>query len=84
MYRSVSLWLDDVAAAGDPLTPRPGLDGDVDVDVAIVGGGYTGLWTARYLADRDPSLRRLMIRSGLMSSTNDTNGPRMSNGKPEP
>lgn len=27
------------------------------MDVAIVGGGFTGLWTARYLADADPSLR---------------------------
>jgi len=27
------------------------------VDVAIVGGGYTGLWTAYYLARADPSLR---------------------------
>src|SRR5690606_33203245 len=28
-----------------------------DVDVAIVGAGYTGLWTAYYLASADPSLR---------------------------
>ena len=27
------------------------------MDVAIVGGGYTGLWTAYYLAKADPSLR---------------------------
>ena len=31
-------------------TPRPALDGDVEADVAIVGAGYTGLWTAYYLA----------------------------------
>jgi len=30
---------------------------DEQVDVAIVGGGYTGLWTAYYLARADPSLR---------------------------
>jgi glycine/D-amino acid oxidase-like deaminating enzyme len=33
------------------------LDGDRQVDVAIVGAGYTGLWTALSLAERDPTLR---------------------------
>lgn len=35
---------------------RP-LDGDSSVDVAVVGGGLTGLWTAYYLLRSDPSLR---------------------------
>ncbi|MBO3748645.1 FAD-dependent oxidoreductase [Streptosporangiaceae bacterium NEAU-GS5] len=39
--------------------PEPGasLPGDVAADVAIVGAGYTGLWTAYYLKRADPSLR---------------------------
>ena len=53
-YRELSLRLD---TAGDDLTPRPPLAGDLDVDVAIVGAGYSGLWTAYYLAAADPSLR---------------------------
>src|SRR4051812_28097908 len=32
-------------------------------DVVIVGAGFTGLWTARSLADADPSLRILMIEA---------------------
>jgi glycine/D-amino acid oxidase-like deaminating enzyme len=36
---------------------REPLPGSVDVDVAIVGAGYTGLWTAYYLKREDPSLR---------------------------
>ncbi|MCT7661519.1 NAD(P)/FAD-dependent oxidoreductase [Mycobacterium deserti] len=36
---------------------RPALPGDRDVDVCIIGAGYTGLWTAYYLAKADPSLR---------------------------
>ncbi|RXZ41945.1 NAD(P)/FAD-dependent oxidoreductase, partial [Agromyces binzhouensis] len=36
---------------------RPALAGDLDVDVAIVGGGYTGLWTAYYLKRDQPDLR---------------------------
>ena len=33
------------------------LAADVDVDVAIVGGGFTGLWTTLALATRDTALR---------------------------
>ncbi|MEM7326420.1 MAG: FAD-dependent oxidoreductase, partial [Actinomycetota bacterium] len=40
---------------------RPALDGDRDVDVAIVGGGFSGLWTAYYLSTLDPSLRIVLI-----------------------
>lgn len=35
---------------------RPPLDGDLDCDVCVVGGGFTGLWTAYYLKKADPSL----------------------------
>ncbi|MGW8484386.1 NAD(P)/FAD-dependent oxidoreductase [Microbacterium sp. NPDC055903] len=38
-------------------SPRPALPGDLDVDVAIVGAGYTGLWTAYYLSTLQPDLR---------------------------
>src|SRR5690606_21472701 len=39
--------------------PEPGgpLDGNLEADVAIVGAGYTGLWTAYYLKKAQPSLR---------------------------
>jgi glycine/D-amino acid oxidase-like deaminating enzyme len=54
-YRSRSLWLDRLT--DDPLVPRPALPGPLEVDVAIVGAGYTGLWTAYYLRRADPGLR---------------------------
>ena len=44
-------------------TPRPALSGDVDADVAIVGAGFTGLWTAYYLAEADPSLRIVVLEA---------------------
>jgi glycine/D-amino acid oxidase-like deaminating enzyme len=56
-YRSLSFWHDTVP---DPLTPGDALDGDVEADVAIVGAGFTGLWTAYYLAKQDPS-RRIVV-----------------------
>ncbi|MFI7420675.1 NAD(P)/FAD-dependent oxidoreductase [Nonomuraea sp. NPDC049684] len=36
---------------------RPSLPGSREYDVAIVGGGYTGLWTAYYLKKAQPDLR---------------------------
>jgi glycine/D-amino acid oxidase-like deaminating enzyme len=36
--------------------PQPDLRGEVSADVLIVGGGYTGLWTALELLRRDPAL----------------------------
>ena len=53
-YRRLSLWWDGLPGA---LAVRPGLPGDLEVDVAIVGGGLTGLWTAYYLNLADPALR---------------------------
>jgi glycine/D-amino acid oxidase-like deaminating enzyme len=46
-----------------PAARRPALPGDIDVDVAIVGAGYTGLWTAYYLRLADPSLRVAVIEA---------------------
>jgi glycine/D-amino acid oxidase-like deaminating enzyme len=56
--RAVSFWLE---TCGDDLSPRPALDGSIDADVAILGAGYTGLWTAYYLLRRDPSLRVVVV-----------------------
>ncbi len=52
-----SLWFDQVG----PLKIRPPLQGDIDVDVAIDGGGYSGLLTAYYLRQIDPTLRIQII-----------------------
>jgi glycine/D-amino acid oxidase-like deaminating enzyme len=56
--RSRSLWLDQL---GGPIRRRPPLAGPIDVDVAIVGAGYTGLWTAYSLLQADPSIRVVVI-----------------------
>jgi glycine/D-amino acid oxidase-like deaminating enzyme len=61
-YASVSYWLESVP---DDLTPRPALAGRVDADVAILGAGYTGLWTAYYLLKRNPELRVVIVEQEI-------------------
>jgi glycine/D-amino acid oxidase-like deaminating enzyme len=60
-YEALSLWLSQVG----PLDPRPALDGDVEADVAIVGAGFTGLWTAYYLLTRQPTLRVVLLERAV-------------------
>jgi glycine/D-amino acid oxidase-like deaminating enzyme len=57
-YRGRSLWLEGVP---ESLAPRPALASDLDCDVAIVGAGFTGLWTAYYLKRLDASLRIVVV-----------------------
>ncbi|MDN5795768.1 MAG: FAD-binding oxidoreductase [Intrasporangium sp.] len=53
----ISYWWRDL---GEPACRAP-LAGDTDADVAIVGAGYTGLWTAYYLKAHQPDLRIVML-----------------------
>ncbi len=57
-YQRLSLWWEAVPV---PLPPRPALTQDMQVDVCIVGGGFTGLWTAHALALADPTLRVALV-----------------------
>jgi len=61
-YADLSLWHD---TCGDPLEPRPALAGDTSADVAIVGAGFTGLWTAYYLSEARPDLRIVVIEAEI-------------------
>ena len=54
-----SYWL----TTGDPGPLRPPLRGDSRADVAIVGAGFTGLWTAIRLLDTDPALRVVVLEA---------------------
>lgn len=60
-----SPWLREaLAAEGDP-EPAPPLSGEQTADVAIVGGGYTGLWTALGLLERDPGLAVTVLEADI-------------------
>ena len=61
-YRRESFWLDTL---GEDLDPRPSLEADGSCDVAIVGAGYTGLWTAYALKRIDPSLDVVICESDI-------------------
>ena len=69
---SRSWWLRETLGA-DPGAPCPPLEESLRTDVAIVGGGYTGLWTAFHLKKADPGadIRNLRLattvyRAGLL------------------
>lgn len=52
-------WINE--AGLPPLAPA--LDRELDVDVVIVGGGFTGMWTAWHLTEADPDLRIALLDS---------------------
>jgi glycine/D-amino acid oxidase-like deaminating enzyme len=54
-----SFWLDQLG----PLPERTPLPGDRTADVCIVGGGFTGLWTALELAREDPGLDIVVLEA---------------------
>ena len=48
--------------AGDPCPP---LAGDTSADVVILGGGYTGMWTAHHLKEREPGLDVVVLEQDI-------------------
>jgi glycine/D-amino acid oxidase-like deaminating enzyme len=59
-------WLDEALEAEDDTTEASSLTTDLDVDVAIVGGGYTGLWTALALSERDARIRVAVLEAEIV------------------
>jgi glycine/D-amino acid oxidase-like deaminating enzyme len=61
-YRGQSFWLDTVPGSLQPRTP---LSTDTRCDVAIIGAGYTGLWTAWYLKKHAPDLDIVIVEAEI-------------------
>ncbi len=58
-------WLREALVDERDPSPAPALTGMASADVVVVGGGYTGLWTALGLLDRDPGLRVTLIEADI-------------------
>ncbi|MEX1219607.1 MAG: FAD-binding oxidoreductase [Solirubrobacterales bacterium] len=59
IHSAYGYWIEE---AGLP-SLAPALDRDLDVDVVIVGGGFTGMWTAWHLTEADPELKIALLES---------------------
>lgn len=58
-----SLWLEECGEATEDLAPP--LQGREEADVCIVGGGFTGLWTAVQIKRLDPSCRVVLLEADI-------------------
>lgn len=58
-------WLREALAAESAPLPAPPLAGELAVDVAIIGGGYTGMWTAWFLTEMAPGMRIAILEADI-------------------
>lgn len=61
--KDISHWYAEMYGEGGTIPVRDRLGGDITVDVAIVGAGYTGLWTAYELLRSDPGLKVAVLEA---------------------
>jgi putative aminophosphonate oxidoreductase len=59
-----SLWLQEALAAEEDAEPSE-LRATVDADVCIVGGGYTGLWTALRILELEPGASVALLEADI-------------------
>src|SRR5947207_8962194 len=59
-----SWWLREALAA-DAGEPCPPLAGGAEGDVVIVGGGFTGMWTAYFLTELEPAARVVLLEQDI-------------------
>ncbi len=62
-----AFWFKQALEIEQPQLAQP-LQQDIDTDIAIVGGGYTGLWTAIMIKQQAPQTRVTVIDKGLCGS----------------
>ena len=77
--RQASFWLEDVER---PRYPR--LDGELTADLAIVGGGYTGLWSAVLAKQRNPGASVVLLEAQAHRLGGIRSQRRLLRGQPHP
>jgi glycine/D-amino acid oxidase-like deaminating enzyme len=61
-HTRLGYWIEEAGEA----EPRPPLTGRVEADVLVVGGGYTGMWSAWYAKQLEPGARVILLESELL------------------
>jgi glycine/D-amino acid oxidase-like deaminating enzyme len=59
VHTRLGYWIEE---AGE-VEPRPSLRGQMEADVVVIGGGYTGMWTAWYARQLRPAARVVLLES---------------------
>ncbi|MFQ5473968.1 MAG: NAD(P)/FAD-dependent oxidoreductase, partial [Dehalococcoidia bacterium] len=50
----------------DEYEPGSPLNGDMEADIAVIGGGFSGLWTAYHLLKADPGLTVIVLEASAV------------------
>jgi len=58
-HTRLGYWIEEAGT----VEPRPSLDGEREADVLVVGGGYTGMWTAWYARQLEPEARIVLLEA---------------------
>jgi glycine/D-amino acid oxidase-like deaminating enzyme len=58
-HTRLGYWIEEAGK----VEPRPPLSGRVEADVLVVGGGYTGMWSARYAKQLEPEARVVLLEA---------------------
>jgi glycine/D-amino acid oxidase-like deaminating enzyme len=58
-HTRLGYWIEE---AGE-VEPRPALSGEREADVLVLGGGYTGMWTAWYAKQLEPEARVVLLEA---------------------
>jgi len=58
-------WMQELT---EGLTPTEPLNNDIDVDIAIIGGGYVGLWTALQIIEKSPKSKVVVLEKDICGS----------------
>jgi glycine/D-amino acid oxidase-like deaminating enzyme len=60
-HNATGWWLEEAGGAD----PRPPLRESLDADVLVIGGGYSGMWTAWHLLEAEPGARVVLLEGNV-------------------